>query len=68
LAFGDLSPLLAVQATSATTVTTPISASAISTTFVSIRRFRRCGRAVDRRAMLASCAPPLTKRELYSST
>src|SRR3954468_22989004 len=51
----------AFQAAITITISTAIAASANSTTFVSIRRFRRCGRAAERRTR-GSCSSPLTKR------
>src|SRR5260221_8118675 len=70
-AFGDLPgglPPLAFQAEITITVRIAIAASATSTTFVSMRRLRRCGRAAERRARASVCSSPMTKRELYSST
>ena len=59
--------LVEFQAAMTMTVTTAIAASEIRTTFVSMRRLRRCGRAAERRARDSPSSPP-PNRELYSST
>ncbi len=64
---GDLLPL-AFHAEMTITVRIAITASATKTTFVSSRRWRRCGRRAAERRTRGSCSSPLTKRELNSST